>query len=280
MDGSSASVIRPSHLTLRAPIQPGTITRIGKPCTAGSGAPLSSLARRTSGAQRLGKIDRPSESEPVAVALHFIEADELDVACPLADSHRPEQIVEGNAGPLPRADRLRAPRQLARQRAHDRSSSRRSPAQTSVAGRTAGETRGGAPRARSSAGDPPARPPRGASRGIDMGNGGVAAGEELVDRGYEAIGSNGPDPGVEAFGIMDESTAIGAGADDLDRGIRSNRAALQHPGEPSSPARQRPNECGPALEPDIGQRMENRARIAGLAHLQHDLAEAHTHAWP
>ena len=113
-----------------------------------------------------------------------------------------------------------------------------------------------------------------------MGNGGVAAGEELVDRGHETIGSNGPDPGIEALGITDDSTAIRAGAHDLDRGIRSNRAPLQHPREPSSPARQRPHECGPALEPGIGQRMENRARIAGFAYLQHDLAEAHTHAWP
>ena len=35
------------------------------------------------GAQRLGEIDRPAESEPVALALHLIEADELDVPGPL-----------------------------------------------------------------------------------------------------------------------------------------------------------------------------------------------------
>ncbi len=49
-EGVARAVTRVSHLTERAPIQPGTTTRRGAPWTGGSGAPFIAQASSTSGA--------------------------------------------------------------------------------------------------------------------------------------------------------------------------------------------------------------------------------------
>ena len=47
--GVARSSMRSSHLTLRAPMYPGTTTRTGAPCTGGSGSPFIDQASSTSG---------------------------------------------------------------------------------------------------------------------------------------------------------------------------------------------------------------------------------------
>jgi len=61
----------------------------------------------------------------------------------------------------------------------------------------------------------------------------------------------------------------------LDRGVGGDRPASEDSGEPPPPPLQRPQECRSPLRADVGERIEHGARIAGLAHLQHDLTELH-----
>ena len=156
--------------------------------------------------QCLGQVDRAPEAEPLTLALYLIQADELDVPRAPVHPHGLENLAQGNAGPAARADRLRSPGQLARQGTQG---------QELLPAQPGAHQRGRRLLLRKVSTQLLQREPsrtlhqsadfESPCPGIYLGNRGVTAGEEPVERSDEVVRLDRPGAGVESVGIPDYS---------------------------------------------------------------------------
>src|SRR6476646_4389610 len=63
------------------------------------------------------------------------------------------------------------------------------------------------------------------------------------------------------------------GALDLDRDLGPDGAPFYDAGKPPAPSMERPEKAGTPVQADVGERVEHSARVARLAHLEHDLSK-------